>query len=174
MRFEILRDPWSIGVVCVHGTEGDLGGDCPDGERRGVEGGKRGPSRLSTQCRRRFRRRERLCVDRGAVWDGRHAYDAWSVCRASRSWHVQPHARFEVDVDRVGSVASSSNGVGNILNGLEVRQATEKDVALVVEVQATVGDLANRSSKGQLLSRQVEFQDVVVCTLWRCRNGKGC
>jgi hypothetical protein len=79
-----------------------------------------------------------------------------------------------VNVDGVGTIASPSDGVSDILDGLEVRQATEKDVALVVEVQAAVGDRAECSSKGQLLCRQVEFQDVVVCTLWRCRNWKGC
>jgi hypothetical protein len=79
-----------------------------------------------------------------------------------------------VNVDGVGTIASPSDGVSDILDGLEIRQATKKDVTLVVEVQATIGDLADCSSKGQLLRRQVQFQDVVVCTLWRCRNWKGC
>jgi hypothetical protein len=74
-----------------------------------------------------------------------------------------------VDVNRIGSVAASSDGVRDVLDGLEVRQATKENVGLVVEVQATVGDLADRSSKGQLLRCQIQFQDVVgwtVCSRW--------
>lgn len=75
-----------------------------------------------------------------------------------------------MDIDRIGSIASPSNGVCDVLNGLEVRQATKRDVRLVVEVQTTVGDLADCPPEGQLFRRQIEFQDIVRRADWRRRK----
>ena len=162
IRLEILRDPWSVGVVDVHGSEGYLVGDASDGEWCCVENREGGWFRLATQCCRGFGWRKGLRVDCSTVGDGSHAYNTRLVLRARRCRDVEPHSGFKVDVDRIGSIASPSDGVGHILNRLKVGKATEEDVTLAVEVQATVGDLANRSSKGQLLRCQVQFQYVVV------------
>lgn len=50
LRCEILRDPWPVRLSCIHGLESSNQsvGDLPNGERRSVDGGERGPSRLST------------------------------------------------------------------------------------------------------------------------------
>jgi hypothetical protein len=48
IRFEILRNPWSVGVVDVHGSEGYLVGDASDGEWCCVEDRKCGRFRLAT------------------------------------------------------------------------------------------------------------------------------
>jgi len=103
-----------------------------------------------------------LGVDGGAMRDGRHAHNARLPTIGGGPWNVEKHAGLEVDAALVGRglVPLSGQGIRDVLHCLEVRQATEVDVGLVVE--SAVGNFPKGGPEGPLLCRELDKQLVVV------------
>lgn len=68
---------------------------------------------------------------------------------------------------RLDPVTISRLSVRDVLDGLEVWEASESDIRLIVEVQASIGDVTNCFTKGQLLCGKVELKHIVIWSHWR-------
>jgi hypothetical protein len=52
------------------------------------------------------------------------------------------------------------------LDGLEVWGASKSDIRLVIEVQASIGNVTNCLAKGQLLRGEVQLKHIVIWAYW--------
>src|SRR4029077_11207801 len=108
-----------------------------------------------------------LGLDGGAVRDGGHAHDGGALFGHGGGWDAQPDARLKMDVNGVG-------GIADVLDGLQVRNPVEEDVALH---HAAVRDRPEGRVERQRLLGEVDLEDVVVWTggrvgQWRRADGK--
>jgi hypothetical protein len=71
-----------------------------------------------------------------------------------------------VDPGGLDPITLSRLSVRDVLDGLEVWEAPESNIGLIVEVQASIGNITNRLAKGQLLRGEIQLKHIVIWAYW--------